>query len=543
MAGQLYRVDELRVPLDFDREHLAARLAKEIRIPLRFVARLRVVREAVDARKKPHLYYSLRVEFESPEILHSPLPRGVRAIERSALDIPDPSFYDSTPRRSPERIAVVGAGPAGLFAALCLAERGVRMVILERGRKVEARMKDIGVLRAKGTLDPESNVCFGEGGAGAYTDGKLYTRTKHPFARWVMRRLVEFGAPERILTDAHPHLGTDKLVAIIKNLRKRVIERGGEFRFESRVDRLLLRDGAAVGVRLASGEEIPAAAVILAIGHSARDTLEGLERDGVPIEAKPFAVGVRAEHDQEFIDRAQYGNPEAAKLVGAAAYALTHQEDGRGVYSFCMCPGGFIVPSPTEPGRMVVNGMSNSTRSARFANSGVVVQISPEALLAHGYGDSPLRGIAFQRDLEEAAFKAVRNPYFAPAMRVSDFVSGKATGKLAASNFLPGIEPADLRALLPDWVADPLAAGLRAFDQRLKGYSSEEANLFGVESRTSAPIRIPRTDRMMSIGVEGLYPVGEGAGYAGGIISAAVDGVRAAEALLAVLSVESVPAK
>jgi uncharacterized FAD-dependent dehydrogenase len=536
MAGHLYRVDEFRVPLDFDRERLTSKLAKEIRIPRRFLCDVRVVREAIDARKKPNLYYSLRLEFESPEILNTPLPRGVRAIERSSLDIPNPAFYESSRTGSRERIVVVGAGPAGLFAALCLAESGANIVLLERGRRVEERMKDIGLLRSRGTLDPESNVCFGEGGAGAYTDGKLYTRIKHPFARWVMKRLVEFGAPERILTDAHPHLGTDKLVAIIKNLRERVIERGGQIRFESRVERLMLRDGAVSGVVLASGEEIPSAAVILAIGHSARDTLERLERDGVPIEAKPFAVGVRAEHDQEFINRAQYGNPEAAKLVGAAAYALTHQEDGRGVYSFCMCPGGFIVPSPTEAGRMVVNGMSNSTRSTRFANSGVVVQISPSDLAAHGYDESPLRGIAFQRDLEEAAFKAVRNPYFAPAMRVSDFVSGHATGRLAPSNFLPGIEAVDLRELLPDWIAAPIAHGLRAFDRRLEGYAREEANLLGVETRTSAPIRIPRTETMMAAGVKGLYPVGEGAGYAGGIISAAVDGVRASEALLAVLS-------
>jgi hypothetical protein len=427
---------------------------------------------------------------------------------------------------------IVGAGPAGLFAALALAERGVRVVLLERGRDVEARMPDIGALRARGTLDPESNVCFGEGGAGAYTDGKLYTRIKHPFARWVMKRLVDFGAPERILTDAHPHLGTDKLVDIIKRLRNHVIERGGEVRFGARVERLMRIGDAATGVVLEAGEEIPAAAVVLAVGHSARDTLESLYRDGVPMEAKPFAVGLRAEHPQAFINQVQYGSVEAARVLGAAAYALSHQENERGVYSFCMCPGGFIVPSPTESGRMVVNGMSNSTRSARFANSGVVVQVSPEDLVAAGYDDAPLRGIAFQRDLEEAAFKAVSKPYHAPAMRISDFVKGHATGTLAPSSFLPGIEASDLRALLPEWIAGPLAAGLDGFNRQLRGYISEDANLLGVESRTSAPVRIPRGDDMMSVGVRGLYPVGEGAGYAGGIVSAAVDGVRAAEAII-----------
>lgn len=527
----LYRVDELRVPLDFDRAKLAARLAKELSIPKRFLNDVRVVREAVDARKKPKLYLSLRLEFSSPEELKGRLPKGVARVERSALDIESPVLPRAAGGGDP--VVVVGAGPAGLFAALVLAEQGAKVVLLERGKDVEARMKDIGALRAHGVLDPESNVCFGEGGAGAYTDGKLYTRVKHPYARWVMQRLVDFGAPPRILVDAHPHLGTDKLVAIVKALRERVKELGGEVRFGARVERLLLKDGAARGVELASGETLAASAVILAVGHSARDTLERLLAQGVPMEPKPFAVGVRAEHEQALIDRRQYGDPEAAKKLGAAAYALTHQEGGRGIYSFCMCPGGFIVPSPTEPGMMAVNGMSNSARSARYANSGVVVQVTPEDLLREGHPEGPLIGVAFQRALEKAAFEAVSTPYHAPAMRVSDYLEGRASGKLAATNFRPGVEAADVRALLPAFVAEALTAGLRAFERKIRGYAADEANLLAVESRTSAPFRLPRKDDMMSVGVNGLYPAGEGAGYAGGIVSAAVDGVKAAQAVLA----------
>lgn len=525
----LCRLSNLKVPVGADESGIPAFAAKALKTEPGRLRGLRVVKRSVDARKKPKIFWVLQVEFD----WDGPPPKGAEAIDRSSLDIPEPRFPRSTEKGA---VVVVGAGPAGLFAALALAEAGRKTVLLERGKPVDERMKDIGTLRASGILDPESNVCFGEGGAGAYTDGKLYTRVKHPFVRWVYKAFVDAGADPGILVDAHPHLGTDKLVAIVKRLRERILAAGGEVRFQTRVDSLV-KDGAAVrGVRLASGEEIPADAVVLAIGHSARDTIESALSSGVTIEPKPFAVGVRAEHPQELVNLAQYGARSVPRL-GAAAYALTHQIADprigqRGIYSFCMCPGGFVVPSPTEPERLAVNGMSNSGRSTPFANSGVVVQISPEDLIAAGIPEGPLVGIAFQRELETAAYKAVTRPYHAPAIRIDDFLEGRASGVLASSNYRPGLEAADLRGVMPRWVLDPLAEGIRAFARKLKGYDSAEGNLIAVESRTSSPIRMTRGEDFQAIGFPGLYPVGEGAGYAGGIVSAAVDGLRAAEAIL-----------
>ncbi|PCI36403.1 MAG: hypothetical protein COB53_09675 [Elusimicrobia bacterium] len=516
----LYRFSNLKTPLNASEADILLFAATALRIPPKGIRNLRVVKRSIDARKKPKILFVLQIEFS----WDGAAPKGADPIERSSLDIPVLRFPKST---SKAPVVVVGAGPAGLFAALALAEAGRKTILLERGKPVETRMKDIGALRASGVLDPESNVCFGEGGAGAYTDGKLYTRVKHPFVRSVFKTLVEVGANPGILVDAHPHLGTEKLVAIVKRLRERILKAGGEVRFESRVESLLLNDGAAVGVKLSSGEEISADVVVLAIGHSARDTLESLERSGVRLEAKPFAVGVRAEHPQELINRSQYG-AKKIPVLGAASYALTHQAGKRGIYSFCMCPGGFVVPSPTEPGLMAVNGMSNSGRSTQYANSGVVVQVSPEDLPGKG----PLVGIAFQRQLEAAAFKAVSKEYHAPAIRISDFLKGKASGSLAGSNFRPGLQACDIRELLPKWVSDPLVEGVRAFSRKLKGYDSREGNLIAVESRTSSPIRMTREKDFQAVGIAGLYPVGEGAGYAGGIVSAAVDGLRAAEAIL-----------
>ncbi len=326
------------------------------------------------------------------------------------------------------------------------------------------------------------------------------------------------------------------MVAIVRALRERILKAGGEVRFGARVESLLTKEAAVYGVRLAEGEEIVAENVVMAIGHSARDTIARLLEDGVRIEAKPFAVGMRAEHPQEIINKSQYGVARQEQL-GAAAYALTHQAAGvggrpRGVYSFCMCPGGFIVPSPTESGHMAVNGMSNSGRSTPFANAGIVVQIEPEDLLAQGLPKGPLIGVAFQRMLEAAAFKAVGGTYNAPAVRIDDFLAGKAGGALAPTNFRPAAIAADPREIMPDWVLDPLKEGLRAFARKLRGYDSAEGNLFAVESRTSAPLRMTREQDMSAVGIKGLYPAGEGAGYAGGIISAAVDGLRAAEAIL-----------
>jgi len=403
-------------------------------------------------------------------------------------------------------------------------------------------MRDIGRLRSRGELNTESNICFGEGGAGTYTDGKLYTRIKSPLVRNVLHTFVRFGAAQDILIDAHPHLGTDRLVRIVRNLRGHLQSLGVDYRFGARVDALLTRGDAVCGVRLANDGEIPGDCVVLATGHSARDTYEHLHKLGIHLEAKAFAVGVRAEHPQALIDRIQFGDRAGHPALGAAEYAATQQvEDAhlgkRGVYSFCMCPGGLIVPSPTEEGGMAVNGMSNAKRSGEFANSGLVVQVTPEDIQRHGIKPDgieghPLSGVHFQREIERATFREAGNQYAAPAMRLTDFVNRKPTGTLANCRFKPAAIPADLWDLLPHWIASPLAEGIKGFDRRMRGYLTYEANLLASETRTSSPVRINRDDSMQSVSLKGLYPVGEGAGYAGGIVSAAVDGLKAAEKIL-----------
>lgn len=533
----LYAIHNIKVAVGASQAEIETALADRLPIASTDLLAVRVVKESVDARRNRTPSWVLQLEFETQRALADPLPAGVTPLTASKLAITVPPSLKGPVTEKPKPAVVIGSGPAGMFATLALVEAGMPVILLERGKPVETRMRDIGQLRSHGHLDPESNVCFGEGGAGTYTDGKLYTRVKDPLVRLVMQRLVDFGASDEILVKAHPHLGTDKLVRLVKRMRQHLQTCGADVRFQSRVDGLIQRDNKAVAVRMADGSTLEASHVVLAIGHSARDTLAALMADGVRIEGKPFAVGVRVEHPQAIIDQNQYGTVKHP-LLGAADYRLTYQHpdpylDRRGVYSFCMCPGGFIVPSPTEPDHMAINGMSNANRSTPFANSGIVVQVTPEDLIREGFQDHPLAGIAFQRSLEKRAFEATAMAYASPGMRICDFMAKRNTGKLAASNFRPKIEPADLWQILPPWIAEPLKAGLADFNRKIKGYTGPDANILAVESRTSSPIRIPRGDDLRAEGWHNLYPVGEGAGYAGGIVSAAVDGFRAAAAILA----------
>ncbi len=530
-----YSIANIQLALNENEESIRKHLARQLGINVDNIRTCICSRRNIDARKRSNIHFVCTYEVELDQPL-APIPASVRLIESSTLKPIKPLIFQKKAGK-PKKVIVIGAGPAGLFSALALAEAGFNVTLLERGKAVEKRMSDIGRLRSRGELNTESNICFGEGGAGTYSDGKLYTRIKHPFMRWVLAIFVRFGALPDILVETHPHIGTDKLIRIIRNMRQYLLGLGVDYRFETRVDDLIIQEDKVTGVCTATGEEFEAEYIILATGHSARDTFEKLEQRGVHMQAKAFAVGLRAEHPQTLINKIQYGETSGYPQLSAAEYSITHQLKDqylgkRGVYSFCMCPGGLIVPSPTETGRMAVNGMSNAKRSGAFANSGIVVQITPQDISRHGLAESPLMGIHFQRQLEEATFKAADNCYAAPAMRLTDFIAQKATGSLAPTRFKPEAIASDLWEVLPEWVGKPLAKGIQGFGRKMRGYNTEEANLFGSETRTSSPVRITRLENMQSQNVKGLYPVGEGAGYAGGIVSAAVDGLKAAEVII-----------
>lgn len=426
------------------------------------------------------------------------------------------------------RAIVVGAGPAGLFAAWELARRGVRAILLDRGSDVRGRRPHLARLNREGVLDPESNYCFGEGGAGTYSDGKLYTRaTKRGSVSEILDLLVACGAPPEILVDARPHIGTNRLPRVVAALRERLIAAGVIVRFDTRVDDLLIESGRTTGVRLGGGETLRAPATILTTGHSARDVYRMLHRHRVAMEAKPFALGVRVEHPQPIIDRIQYGEHAGHPNLGAAPYALKRTAEGIGVYSFCMCPGGFIVAAATEPDGVVVNGMSPSRRDSRYANSGMVVSVGPET-----YGPGVLAGLEYQAAIERAAFATGGGRFRAPAQRLTDYLDDRPSADLPPCSYRPGLTAARLTDVLPARIDHPLRAALRAFGGQMRGYLTREAVLVGVESRSSAPIRVLRDpERLESPRHPGLYPGGEGAGFAGGIVSAAIDGRRLADAV------------
>ena len=438
----------------------------------------------------------------------------------------------------PKRPIVIGMGPAGLFAGLLLAQMGFRPLILERGKAVRERTKDTFGLWRQSVLNPESNVQFGEGGAGTFSDGKLYSQIKDPryLSRKVLEEFVKAGAPKEILYESHPHIGTFKLVGMVEKMRETILSLGGEIRFESRVDDIEITQesdnaGHVTGVLLASGEHIATSHLVLAIGHSARDTFEMIQRRGIYIEAKPFSIGFRIEHPQSLIDRARYGKNAGSPLLGAADYKLVyHASNGRSVYSFCMCPGGTVVAATSEPGRVVTNGMSQYSRNERNANAGIVVGITPE----QDYPGDPLAGMALQRHWESRAYELGGSTYHAPGQLVGNFLTGTASTQFGTvqPSYTPGVHLTDLSSALPDYAITAIREAIPAFAKQIKGFDLPDAVLTGVETRTSSPIRIKRNkDDLQSINTRGLYPTGEGAGYAGGILSAAIDGIEIAEAV------------
>jgi uncharacterized FAD-dependent dehydrogenase len=528
----MLRLTELKLPLDHPEAALREALLKRLGIAASELVSFSVFRRGVDARKRSAiaLIYTLDIAVENEPALLKRL-KGDRNIS-VAPDV-EYKFVARAPANATRPI-VIGTGPCGLLAGLTLAQMGFRPIILERGKVVRERTKDTWGLWRKSVLNPESNVQFGEGGAGTFSDGKLYSQIKDPEhrGRKVLTEFVKAGGPEEILYVAKPHIGTFRLVTIVESLREQIEALGGEYRFGCRVDDLDVDQNGERrirGVVLADGTHLAADHVVLAVGHSARDTFAMLHQRGVAIEAKPFSIGVRIEHPQSLIDRCRWGAGAGHPLLGAADYKLVHHgSNRRSVYSFCMCPGGTVVAAASEPGRVVTNGMSQYSRAERNANAGIVVGITPA-----DYPGDALAGIAFQRHWEERAFAAGGANYNAPAQRVGDFLAGKASASLGdvVPSYRPGVTPADLRDCLPDYAANAIREALPSFDKQIKGFTLADAVMTGVETRTSSPIRIPRDDTLQSLNTRGLYPAGEGAGYAGGILSAGVDGIRIAEAV------------
>ena len=508
---------------------LAAEAARLLRVREKDILSLRLLRRSVDAREEVRLVYTVEVSMkEEAAVLRRCRSRKVSRAQ------PAPAYVPPSPLPMPETPpVVVGAGPAGLFAALVLAWAGLRPILLERGRPVEQRAADVERFWATGELDLTSNVQFGEGGAGAFSDGKLNTGTRDPRHRFILETLVSFGAPEDILIDAKPHVGTDYLHIALVELRKKLLTLGADIRFESRLADLDIRDGALAGITVEGPEgpyTLPCSQLVLCPGHSARDTFAMLHARGVAMEAKPFAVGVRIEHRQADCDAAQYRQYAGHPGLPASTYKLScHLPNGRAAYSFCVCPGGQVVAAASEESRVVTNGMSEFARDQENINGGLLVNVTPED---YGGGRDPLAGIAFQRRLEAAAYDLGGGGYRAPAQRVGDFLAGRPStgpGRVTPS-YRPGVTWTDLRLCLPDFVADTIAGALPLLGQKLRGYDDPDAVLTAVESRSSSPVRIPRNGTYQS-SLRGLYPCGEGAGYAGGILSAAADGMRCAEQL------------
>ena len=531
----MLRLSEIKLPLDHADDALRAAIVGKLGVPDAELVSFTVYKRSFDARRKVMaLTYIVDAEVKNEAKL---LARFARDAHVQATPDMAYHFVGAAPQDLAERPLVVGFGPCGILAALVLAQMGFRPIVLERGKKVRERTKDTWKLWRNNELNPESNVQFGEGGAGTFSDGKLYSQIKDPrhLGRKVLEEFVKAGAPEEILFVGRPHIGTFRLVSMVEKIRAEIERLGGESRFESKVSDVLLEDAgdgrqAISGVVLEGGETLASRHVILALGHSARDTFEVLHGRGVYMERKPFAVGFRIEHPQKLIDEVRWGPHAGHPLLGAADYKLVHQaSNGRAVYSFCMCPGGQVVAATSEPGRVVTNGMSQYSRAERNANAGLVVNINPEDMP----GDDPMAGVRLQRELESRAYELGGRNYNAPAQLVGDFLAGRASTALGSvvPSYQPGVTPTDLSGALPAFAIEAMREAIPAFAKKIRGYDMADAVLTGVETRTSSPLRIKRDASLQSLNVKGLYPAGEGAGYAGGILSAGVDGIKVAEAL------------
>jgi uncharacterized FAD-dependent dehydrogenase len=493
-------------------------VAAKLKVTAERIITIRILRRSIDSRRK-HIRINLLLRVYVDEGEKTPVA-------------PEPQYRDVSGGRE---VVIIGSGPAGLFAALRLIELGCKPVILERGKEVSGRKKDIALITREHRVNPDSNYCFGEGGAGTFSDGKLYTRSKkRGDHRRILNTLHWHGAADAILYDAHPHIGSDKLPMIIRHIRETILNAGGQIHFNTRVDGFDIKNHKVTCVITSGGERITGIAFILATGHSAREIYCYLDRIGIPLDAKPFAMGVRVEHPQSLIDSIQYHGLKRDEYLPPAMYSLTHHSAGRGVYSFCMCPGGFIIPSATAGEEVVVNGMSPSKRNSPFANSGIVVEIRPEDITEFEQFGA-LKGLKYQQALEEKAWIAGGKMQTAPAQRLSDFISGKTTGTLPSSSYTPGVVSSDLHNWLPFSLVEQLREGFLAFNRKMKGFITDEAVILGVESRTSSPVRIPRDPSLLNHpAISNLFPCGEGAGFSGGIVSSAVDGERVAEKVVEV---------
>ncbi len=512
--------------VDGELEAVEASLMKRCGTDVR--GQVRVLKRAIDARKRrdPAFVYTVLLENIDPSLAGRLIQEGIG----TAFSSHKATQYKFS-KAPDDRPLVVGAGPAGLFAALMLAEAGWPPIILERGESVEERPGSVATLYSKGELNPESNVCFGEGGAGTFSDGKLYTRIGDSYIEFLLARLVEFGAPSRIRVHTRPHVGTDKLIGILKSMRQHLQSLGAEFHFNEKLEGIRLNaDNTALRAVETSKQVLDCRAAILATGHSARDVWGILNDLPAILTARPFAVGYRIEHPQQLIDEQRYGFGHRARGLPAADYRLRYTEGGRGVYSFCMCPGGVVVATPTTFGALVTNGMSHASRSGKFANSALVVTVNPDDFMSQDHG--VFSGAVFQRRAEEEAYLRGGGAFVAPALRLSDYVAGKLSHELPATSYRRGLHASVLDGIYPPFVDTALRHALQTFEKRMRGFITQEAKVIAAETRTASPIRVERRPDGQAEGIDGLYPAGEGMGYGGGIVSAAVDGMRAAEALL-----------